>query len=210
MRLILLLVMLGLAVPAAAKDPAVLACIREAARDFELSELTLHVLYKMEGGTLGKVSQNTNRTVDIGPMQINSSWLRKLTPAGITYEALRDDACTNVYVAAWIYQQELVRAKGDDALAIARYHSPTPRFQARYLRRVSSILDAMIAAASAPATHPATSRPTAPPGVRHTAQQTAAAAAGKPQPQRLRTSAQLRKTDQGLELRSITASGAPK
>jgi hypothetical protein len=202
LRLLALVLACCFAAPVAAKDPAVLACIREAARDFKLSELTLRVLYKMEGGTLGKVSQNTNGTVDIGPMQINSSWLRTLAPAGISLEALRDDACTNVYVAAWIYQQELKRAGGDDVMAIARYHSPTPRFQARYLRRVSSILDAMVAGVATP--------PAAPTPHTTAAQRAADAANGKPQPQRMRSPAQLRKSEQGLQLRSIAATGAPK
>jgi len=129
-------------------DPRVEACIEEAGRSFAISPLSLRVLYRMEGGTLGKVSQNTNGTVDIGPMQINSWWLPKIAPAGINYEMLRDDPCTNVYVAAWIFEGELLRAKGDIAMAIAKYHSPTPVHQARYLKRVTQILDGMIAAQS--------------------------------------------------------------
>jgi soluble lytic murein transglycosylase-like protein len=132
--------------PGQAKTPPpdVSACITQAAAAFGMSELPLRVLYAMEGGTTGRVSRNTNGTVDIGAFQVNSWWLRKLEPAGITMERLRDDVCTNVFVGTWIFYQEWKRTN-NVAEAIAYYHSPTPKFQARYLARVSAHLDRLIA-----------------------------------------------------------------
>lgn len=122
--------------PAAARagdEADIQACIEQAAATFQVDALPLTLLRQVEAGTLGANSApNSNGSYDIGPMQINSSWLPRLARIGISEPMLRDDACINVHVAAWIYKQEL-RATGDPAMAMARYHSPTARHQARYL-----------------------------------------------------------------------------
>lgn len=136
-----------LASPTHASRSEVERCIRTVAKNYGMSELPLQIIYRMEGGTVGEISRpNSNGSHDIGPMQINSWWLPKLAEAGISYEDLRDDACINVLVAAWIYTQEFRRTK-DVAKAIAAYHSRTPVHQARYLAKVSEHLDRMIAEA---------------------------------------------------------------
>ena len=108
-------------------------CAVSAAKTFGLETLHLQLLRKVEGGMVGRVSFNANGTYDIGPMQINSTWLPKLARFGVTEQLLRDDACVNVYVAAWLYATELRAVGNDVAMALARYHSPTPIHQARYL-----------------------------------------------------------------------------
>ena len=74
----------------------VLGCLTEAAAMHRLPPAMLVVLLTVEGGTLGHVSRNTNGTVDIGPMQVNTVWVPRIaahwrtTPAS-TYAALRDN-----------------------------------------------------------------------------------------------------------------------
>ena len=95
----------------------------------------------MEGGSLGAVSQNTNGTVDIGPMQINTIWVPQVarhwnaTPAD-TYAALRDQFCANVEAGSWILRQALDEAHGDFWTGVSIYHSHDPDYQADYLRKV--------------------------------------------------------------------------
>lgn len=121
-------------------DVEVAACIDKAATAFGIDSLPLEILRDVEGGRPGLSSPNSNGTRDLGVMQINTTWLPQLATMGITEADVRDDACINVYVATYILVQEWKRA-GDVALAMARYHSPTPQYQARYLGRIQDAID---------------------------------------------------------------------
>jgi len=121
--------------------PDVARCIQKASVEFGIPELPLWVILDVERGTLGQVSQNTNATYDIGPMQINSIWLPRLEQRfGITENDVLNDLCTNIFVGAWIYTQEYIRL-GSTARAIAHYHSPTPRHQHRYLGMIEQAIE---------------------------------------------------------------------
>lgn len=149
---VLLIVVAALAPSArtlAAAERDVPRCIQTAATVFGIDPLPLEILREVEGGRPGLESRNTNGTRDLGVMQINSSWLKTLAGFGINETDVRDSACINVYVAAWIYVQELNRS-GDVVLAMARYHSPTPRHQARYLGLVQRAIARRLASDATP------------------------------------------------------------
>jgi Transglycosylase SLT domain len=117
------------------------ACILAAAQLYREPPALLLIILNVEGGTLGAVSQNTNGTVDIGPMQVNQIWVP--TVAGhwhatkeATFEALRDNFCANVEAGAWILRQGLDEAHGDLWGGVAYYHSHNPEYQQRYLMSV--------------------------------------------------------------------------
>lgn len=129
----------------AADDPAEATCIATAATHFRVPELALWVLRDVEAGTLGRVSANTDGSYDIGPMQINSWWLKHVARHGITEDMLLNNLCMNISVGAWILRQELDRHK-DLSKAMAHYHSPTPRHQKRYLGLVVRAIDKRLAA----------------------------------------------------------------
>lgn len=136
-RLAAFLAALALSAPIAANElehPETARCIAVAAERFGVSEMALWLILDVERGTVGRVSQNTNGTVDIGPMQINSWWTepQRLGRFGITYNDILYDRCLNIYVGTWIFAQEYERER-DIVRAIARYHSPTPEHQHRYL-----------------------------------------------------------------------------
>lgn len=132
--------------PLPESDPNVRHCVQHAAQVFGIHQLPLYLILDVEGGTLGKVSANTNGTYDIGPAQINSWWLPTLAKAGISEDALRNDLCTNVLASGWIYAQAL-RQTGNMAKAIALYHSPTPKHQYRYLGMIDSAINRRLAPA---------------------------------------------------------------
>lgn len=105
------------------------ACVFLAANTYHVPPAALMGIYQIEGGRLGQEVSNNNGSFDMGPMQINSSWLPMLSRKwGVSVETarrlVRDDACTNVGVAAWIVKQDLERT-GNIATAIADYHSHT-------------------------------------------------------------------------------------
>jgi hypothetical protein len=133
----------GLAAAADAPDneATIRGCITAAAKVYRLPPALLVILLNVERGSLGRVSPNTNGTVDIGPIQINQIWLPELAAhwnASIpnTYSALRDNFCANVEAGAWILRRGLDKARGDFWEGVGYYHSHTPEHKTRYLRDV--------------------------------------------------------------------------
>ena len=116
-------------------------CLRAAARAHRVPASALVILLNVEGGSLGRVSRNTNDTVDIGPMQVNQIWVPQVaarwhaTPAE-TFRALRDNFCANVEAGAWILRRGLDEAHDDFWSGVGIYHSHDPEHQGRYLRAV--------------------------------------------------------------------------
>jgi hypothetical protein len=127
---------------AAAPAPVpVVRCIEAAAMVYHLPSAVVLILLSVEGGALGQVSPNTNNTVDIGPMQVNTIWVPvvashwRATPAD-TYAALRDNFCANVEAGTWILRQAIDQAHGDFWEGVGFYHSHNPGYKADYLRKV--------------------------------------------------------------------------
>lgn len=124
-----------------AKGAFVKDCIDAAANAHSIPSEVLLIILNVENGRLGAVSQNTNDTVDIGPMQVNQIWLPKLAAhwrasREATYLALRDEFCANIEGGAWILRQALDEAKGDLWEGIGLYHSHNERHKTEYLRKV--------------------------------------------------------------------------
>ena len=116
-------------------------CINAAATAHRLPPGVLMILLNVEGGKLGRVSQNTNDTVDIGPMQINQIWIPAVARhwrAGLeaTRDALLNSFCANVEAGAWILRTGIDEARGDFWEGVAFYHSHSPEHKATYLRLV--------------------------------------------------------------------------
>jgi hypothetical protein len=116
-------------------------CIATAAKVYRLPPAVLVILLNVEGGSLGRVSPNTNGTVDIGPIQVNEIWLPDVAAhwhatIADTYRALRDNFCANVEAGAWILRRGLDEARGDFWEGVGYYHSHTPEHKTRYLRNV--------------------------------------------------------------------------
>ena len=117
------------------------ACILAAGQLYREPPALLLIILNVEGGTLGAVSQNTNGTVDIGPMQVNQIWVPTVAAhwhasQNATSTALRDSFCANVEAGAWILRQGLDEAHGDLWGGVAYYHSHNPEYQQRYLMSV--------------------------------------------------------------------------
>ncbi|WP_237713966.1 lytic transglycosylase domain-containing protein [Novosphingobium sp. Rr 2-17] len=119
-------------------------CIREAAAGRTWLERTLWGLRDQEAGWIGAEVLNANGTHDLGPLQINSSWVPKLAAlvdrqAGLVRAWLIDDPCFNVQAARWIFLSGL-NATGNYWRAVGIYHSPTAWRQRRYALAVAGHL----------------------------------------------------------------------
>ncbi|HHK74944.1 MAG TPA: transglycosylase [Rhizobiales bacterium] len=120
------------------------ACLMLASHTYSVPPAVLVGIYKAEGGAIGQEVRNTNGSYDLGPMQINTIWMPDLANRwGVNkktaHKWVRDDACTNVGVAAWILRGHLDET-GSLSQAIGNYHSRTPHHNKRYKRRVMTIM----------------------------------------------------------------------
>ena len=122
-------------------DPEANACLDMAAQHYNIHKEILSAVLAVEGGRLGMKKRNNNGSYDIGPMQINSTWLPELRRRGISEYNVTYDYCTNILVGAWILARELQnngasRSTAEYWQAVGRYNSRTPYYNARYAVRV--------------------------------------------------------------------------
>ena len=116
-------------------------CLYAAAELYRLPPALIVILLKVEGGRVGAVSGNTNGTVDIGPMQVNTIWVPQIakhwrTTKEAAFLALRDNFCANLEGGTWILRQALDEARGDFWGGVGIYHSHNPVHKDAYLRKV--------------------------------------------------------------------------
>lgn len=116
-------------------------CFDQAAARYSIDKKILKAIAKTESNFNAKVisKPNSNMSVDIGMMQINSSWLPTLSKFGIGQNHLLD-ACTNIHVGAWILANNF-STYGRTWKAIGAYNSTTPSFQVVYARKVYANYD---------------------------------------------------------------------
>lgn len=84
------------------------------------------------------VNRNTDGSVDIGLMQINSSWLPSLARYGITRAHLFD-ACVNAYVGSWILSRN-IQQLGLTWDAVGAYNARSPAKRLIYAQKVYQAL----------------------------------------------------------------------
>jgi hypothetical protein len=126
---------------ASADEAMIEGCLKAAAEANHVPAGVLVLLIDVEAGRLGQVSENTNGTVDIGPMQVNDAWVQRIAghwgaSEAAAYRALRDNFCANVEGGAWMLRQALDEAHGDLWEGVALYHSHAPVHKLEYMRLV--------------------------------------------------------------------------
>lgn len=114
-------------------------CIDDAARYQHVDAHVLRAIAyhesRMQPATLNR---NTNGSVDIGVMGINSVHLGELAGYGIRPGHLRD-ACTNAYIGAY-YLRLKIDKYGNTWRAVAAYHSETPALGAAYVNAIRNVM----------------------------------------------------------------------
>jgi soluble lytic murein transglycosylase-like protein len=134
----LFFLLLSLAIPAYAATSIAEqeACFDKASARYSIDKKILKAIAKTESNFTEKIfsKPNSNMSVDIGMMQINSSWLPTLSKFGIGPNHLLD-ACTNIHVGAWILANNFA-TYGRTWKAIGAYNSVSPNYQVVYARKV--------------------------------------------------------------------------
>ena len=96
------------------------------------------VAWRESKGDATAINRNANGSIDVGQLQINSIHFPDLARQGIPHRALTDP-CVNIYVAAWLLKQKMVRY-GNTWRAIGAYHSESPHERDAYARSIQAIL----------------------------------------------------------------------
>lgn len=122
-------------------------CLDEAAAFHHVNVRLVRAIATIESGRRPTVTHaNADGSTDIGLMQINSSWLTRLSRYGVTRAALYD-GCTSAYIGAWILARNIARL-GLTWDAIGAYNATTPALRLSYARKVYRQLMTDAAAAS--------------------------------------------------------------
>lgn len=108
--------------PYAHIDQEAVRCIAQASIVYQVPELLLHSVLVKEGGRTGKCVRNANGTYDCGLSQINTAWSQHLEQRGVSWARVQNEACTNIYVAAYILRTNQVKKNGDWFSAIVSYN----------------------------------------------------------------------------------------
>ncbi|BAN23034.1 lytic transglycosylase catalytic [Caballeronia insecticola] len=114
-------------------------CFEQAGAYQGVNPLVLRaVAWRESKGDAAALNRNTNGSIDVGQLQINSIHFPDLARQGIPHRAL-NDPCVNVFVAAWLLKQKMVKY-GNTWRAIGAYHSESPKHRDAYARSIQEIL----------------------------------------------------------------------
>lgn len=108
------------------------ACVIEAAVEYNVPANILLALAEKEGGKPGQWVRNTNGTYDVGPMQFNSAYLKELMPHGVFESDVAAHGCYPYQLAAWRIRGHIYNDSGDLWTRVSNYHSRTPSVNAVY------------------------------------------------------------------------------
>jgi soluble lytic murein transglycosylase-like protein len=124
---------------AAQADPQADQCFEKAGAYQGVNPLVLRaVAWRESKGDATAINRNANGSIDVGQLQINSIHFPELSRQGIPHRALTDP-CVNIFVAAWLLKQKMVRY-GNTWRAIGAYHSESPHERDAYARSIQAIL----------------------------------------------------------------------
>ena len=114
-------------------------CVELAAQKFKVPLSLVWGILAVENGRVGKISKkNENGTYDIGPMQINSKWLKTFEKMGVCEEMILNDPRINIFAGAWILSQCLV--ENNNYFGVGSYHSLTQKYQIPYLKKLGKTM----------------------------------------------------------------------
>jgi soluble lytic murein transglycosylase-like protein len=117
-------------------------CFEEAGQMYKVPPMLLQAIAWVESRyDKNAKNHNTNGSVDMGVMQINSLWLEPLSEYGVQKKHLYN-ACYNISVAAWILRKQ-INEVGYNWQAVAHYHSRTQEYGEIYARKVARVYFAL-------------------------------------------------------------------
>lgn len=115
-------------------------CIVDAAQCFKINPLVIKaIIWQESHNQQNIVNKNTNNTIDVGIMQINSIHFNSLNKLGFSESLLRQNSCVNVFSGVWVLKQSILRY-GYTWDGIGNYHSHTPLHHDDYVKKIISLI----------------------------------------------------------------------
>jgi hypothetical protein len=117
------------------------ACMALVASIYHLPPRVLPAIHGVEGGWPGAVNVNTDKSQDLGVMQVNTRWIPALAhytgqPEPYVRQQLLMHACYNIAASGLILRTYLNETHGDLMRAIGDYHSHTSPLNTAYQAQV--------------------------------------------------------------------------
>ncbi|MDT8924963.1 lytic transglycosylase domain-containing protein [Pseudomonas taiwanensis] len=114
-------------------------CVNQSSQSYQLKPVMLKTIIAVEGGRVGTISPNSNGSYDLGVMQVNTLHLPSIkAELGYSWKDLVFDPCKNIQAGSWILSKRLSEVPGKPWLAVGNYHSKTPKFRTRYLKKIAA------------------------------------------------------------------------
>lgn len=123
-------------------QPVTEQCVVETAKRFDLPDILLKAMLAVEAGKIGELRVNLNGSYDIGPMQVNSSWLPQFKNY-ISKDDILYNGCKNIQVGAWILRYNIDQAGGDYWTGIGNYHSKNKEKHEKYRKKIYTAIQAI-------------------------------------------------------------------
>lgn len=121
-------------------------CVVAASNTYKVPPRVILSVLQVEKIQVGAVAPtNSNQTVDMGPMGINTIHLKTLKPFGIDAARLKNDGCLNVHIGAYLLKtaevqhmkrEGLPKTDSDYWRMMANYHSATPVYNKQYAEKL--------------------------------------------------------------------------
>lgn len=110
-------------------------CFDLAGKDYRIDpDLLRAIAWNESRFNPGAIGKNTDKTIDVGVMQINSQHFTELDTVGITQEHLLNDACMNIYTGAY-YLAIAFKKWGVNWQAVGAYNAGFKKTETQALRR---------------------------------------------------------------------------
>lgn len=131
--------------PVSPATSLVYECANYAGEHYNVSPYIILSIISVEGGKIGSINVNSNKSYDLGVMQINTINLEdiKMKFPKVTWESLAYEPCVNIGVGTWLLSNRIKEA-GNLWTGVGNYHSKTPRYHQRYLSKVYPAYKAVI------------------------------------------------------------------
>ncbi|WP_440862650.1 transglycosylase SLT domain-containing protein [Symbiopectobacterium purcellii] len=110
-------------------------CFDLAGRDYSIDpDLLRAVAWNESRFVTTAIGRNTDKSIDVGVMQINSQHFSTLSNVGITQQHLLSDACMNIYTGAYFLAQAFNRW-GVSWQSVGAYNAGFRKSEKQALRR---------------------------------------------------------------------------